>query len=555
MKEDEMSQIIIDRRKAESSSPPDAASRHLHDDLEAELNSFRAQEMKRLGLVEEAIEHWFDANPQQFTKRERDHTTLLFGGLTATQDYLIGGALRGLGYKVHTLDTPDNESLRYGKEFGNRGQCNPTYFTVGNLIKYLTELERTKGLSRDQIIRDYAFLTAGSCGPCRFGMYVTEYRKSLRDAGFEGFRVLLFQNDGGLKQASGEESGLELNPRFFLAVVKALIIGDILNVIGYRMRPYEIVPGSTDETLTRCKKVLHDCFARRGSTLLAARACRKLLREVHVNWLQPKPKVTVIGEFWAMTTEGDGNYRLQRFLEQEGAEVDTQMILSWLLYLIWQTRWDTKRRMMLRRNDYARMSNGDKDVRNSLVKISVAEFALRAAFWLYARLIGLTHCHLPDMHEIATISHQHYDNHLRGGEGHLEVGKVIQTAQKRKAHMVVSVKPFGCMPSSGVSDGVQSLVTERHPEAIFCAIETTGDAAVNMQSRVQMQLFKARQRAATEFQEALACKGLTATEAQKLMRNRRWSSAISYPSVTGIAGTAARFVAQLARKRRTSIAT
>ena len=26
---------------------------------------------------------------------------------------------------------PDNDALRYGKEFGNRGQCNPTYFTVG----------------------------------------------------------------------------------------------------------------------------------------------------------------------------------------------------------------------------------------------------------------------------------------------------------------------------------------------------------------------------------------------------------------------------------------
>ncbi len=49
------------------------------------------------------------------------------------------------------------------------------------------------------------FLTAGACGPCRFGMYVTEYRKALRDAGFDGFRVMLFQQQGGLKQATGDE--------------------------------------------------------------------------------------------------------------------------------------------------------------------------------------------------------------------------------------------------------------------------------------------------------------------------------------------------------------
>ena len=103
------------------------------------------------------------------------------------------------------------------------------------------------------------------------------------------------------------------------------------------------------------------------------------------------------------------------------------------------------------------------------------------------------------MDEIATISHQYYDNHLRGGEGHMEVGKLIQSVEQRKAHMMISVKPFGCMPSSGVSDGVQSLVTARHPDAIFCAIETTGDGAVNVQSRVLMYLFKARQKAQQEY--------------------------------------------------------
>ena len=74
-------------------------------------------------------------------------------------------------------------------------------------------------------------------------MYVTEYRKALRDAGFDGFRVVLFQQTGGLKQATGEESGLELNPTFFWAIVKALVAGDVLNALGYRIRPYEVDAG------------------------------------------------------------------------------------------------------------------------------------------------------------------------------------------------------------------------------------------------------------------------------------------------------------------------
>ncbi len=33
--------------------------------------------------------------------------------------------------------------------------------------------------------------------------------------GFDGFRVLLFQQKGGLKQATGDDAGLEINPPFF----------------------------------------------------------------------------------------------------------------------------------------------------------------------------------------------------------------------------------------------------------------------------------------------------------------------------------------------------
>ena len=125
-------------------------------------------------------------------------------------DILISSAFKGLGYRVQAMDCPDYESLRVEKEFGNRGQCNPTYFTVGNLLKYLIQLRDEKGQTTEEIIEKNLFITAGACVPCRFGIYVTEYRKALSDAGFEGFRVMLFQQQGGLKQATGEDPGLDL---------------------------------------------------------------------------------------------------------------------------------------------------------------------------------------------------------------------------------------------------------------------------------------------------------------------------------------------------------
>jgi predicted nucleotide-binding protein (sugar kinase/HSP70/actin superfamily) len=125
----------------------------------------------------------------------------------------------------------------------------------------------------------------------------------------------------------------------------------------------------------------------------------------------------------------------------------------------------------------------------------------------------------------------------------MEVGKLIQTVEHRKAHMVISIKPFGCMPSSGVSDGVQSLITARYPEAIFTAIETTGDGEVNVQSRIQMDLFKARKRAEEEFRVAVERAGLSTSAIEE--KARRHGRALHHPPHV-VAGTAANQVLELA---------
>jgi predicted nucleotide-binding protein (sugar kinase/HSP70/actin superfamily) len=508
-----------------------------YDQIEAEVQAFEEAERRRLGLDEAPIAHWVDANPQTFTRAERAHTTILFGGLTMAHDQLVRAALTGLGYDMQPLDVPDTESLRYGKEFGNRAQCNPTYFTVGNLVKHLVQLRDRDGMSVEEIIHTRVFFTAGACGPCRFGTYVTEYRKALRDAGFDGFRVLLFQQQGGLRQATGEDAGLDFSPNFFVTLLKALLAGDVINLIGYRIRPYELEAGSTDRALEDCKRIISDAFTKRRGLLRALWQSRRRLAEVRVNRLQPKPKVSIIGEFWAMTTEGDGNYRLQRFLESEGAEVDIQPVTAWLLYNIWEHTWDTKRRLTLRSEDGGNFGLKGTNPRKKLALLALAERVLRASFALYARAIGLGGYQLSDMDEIATISHQYYDNHLRGGEGHMEVGKLIQSVEQRKAHMVISVKPFGCMPSSGVSDGVQSLVTARHADAIFCAIETTGDGAVNVQSRVLMHLFKARQKAQQEYDALRQAAGRSQQELEDLAGRRGYARSLFYPA-HNLAGTA-----------------
>ncbi len=518
-------------------------------DVEAELRAFEEAERARLGMRAER-KQWVDTmvNPQ-VKKSERDKVTLLIGGLTQAQDFLAEGAFRGLGYKVEHLDMANNAGLQTGKEFGNRGQCNPTYFTVGTLVKHLIDLRDQKGMSAEDIIKNYVFFTAGACGPCRFGMYVTEYRKALRDAGFDGFRVMLFQQQGGLSQATGDDVGIDLSPTFFIALIKAIVAGDVLDALGYRIRPYEVEQGATDRALETAKKLCYEALYQQKNIFAALYQCRKVLAEVKVDRTRPKPKVSIIGEFWAMTTEGDGNYHLQRFLESEGAENDIQLTTAWILYNIWEIARDTRERRHLRVADKANSGlDGFEgfDVSKRMATLKLAEWGLRLGFQAFALPAGLYDYHLPDMDLVAEVADQYYSTTLRGGEGHMEVGKLILNTVMSKAHMTVSVKPFGCMPSSGVSDGVQTLITARYPGTIFCAVETSGDGAANFYSRVQMYLFKARQLAEADYQKALEETGITEGQLKDfLAKHPRYASPLhKAPHVK--AGTSADLVYEVA---------
>lgn len=523
-------------------------------DIDNELKAFEREERERLGIQAEA--QWLETMANlSFTKSEKSKITMLIGGLTMAHDYLVQGAFSHLGYNVIALDAPDYDALRVGKEFGNRAQCNPTYFTVGNLVKYLIYMRDEKGLSTEEIVDSFIFLTAGACGPCRFGMYVTEYRKALRDAGFDGFRVMLFQQQGGLSQATGEASGLELNPKFFIGLLKSLLAGDVINGMGYRLRPYEVVPGSTDKALEQAKKLCHTALSNGKSVIWALHQSKKLFSQVEVDRTRPKPKCAIIGEFWAMTTEGDGNYKLQRFVEQEGAEADIQFVTAWILYNIWEVTNDTANRALLRGQDggqYGLKTVGEYGAFARKIGLWAGDKALRGAFQTFAHAAGFYGYALPDMKAIADLAQNFYNNDLRGGEGHMEVGKLILNVAKHKATMTLSVKPFGCMPSSGVSDGVQTIITEMYPGTIFCAVETSGDGAVNFQSRVQMYMFKARAAAQAEFDAALASAGMTIDDLKAfLKKNPHFNHPLHHPPHAG-AATATDLVYEVAHYRNST---
>ena len=166
------------------------------EEIASQLIAERERLEQAAGLAQPRVRHFRRPEERPFTAEERQRVTILFGGLTWKHEKLIQAVFHGSGYRCEILPNPNLAAYHLGREFGNPAQCNPTYFTVGNLIQYLRGLE-ARGLCKQEILDNYVFFTSGSCGPCRFGMYESEYRMALDNAGFGGFRVLLFsQNDG-----------------------------------------------------------------------------------------------------------------------------------------------------------------------------------------------------------------------------------------------------------------------------------------------------------------------------------------------------------------------
>ena len=553
-------------------------------EIQARIDAERARLRAEAGLAR--MREFKKPVERTFTASERDHVTILFGGLTWKHEEMIKAVFRGSGYRCENIPTPVVADFQAGKEFGNNGQCNPTYFTVGNLVRHLQKLEQ-EGLSRQQIIDNYVFFTAGSCGPCRFGMYEAEYRFALQNAGFDGFRVLLFQQTDGIKAASGEP-GLKFSVDFGMGMLNALNLGDVINELVYQIRPFETNKGETDRVIREAVTTLtdtlrdrkrwhimdaapgwarpwlekHDKIAGIGCTLGkvadnlygreyvdALHACRDSLDAIEVDRLRVKPVIKITGEFWAQTTEGDGNFNMFAFLEKEGAQVLVEPIATWIAYMMYVAREGAKARFDAQApyRDPKWYEFKKRLVNEFTLFKKTGGLSAGSAMWTYfyhrtIRHMGDTAHRLVPQKELSQLAHPFYHQLARGGEGFMEVGKNVYYTVNHLCHMVLALKPFGCMPSTQ-SDAVQSRVVSKYKDMIFLPIETSGEGEVNAHSRVQMALAEARAKARAEFENVLNNTGKSLDDIRGYVEDHPQLKRALYklPHREGIAGTAAQF--------------
>jgi predicted nucleotide-binding protein (sugar kinase/HSP70/actin superfamily) len=494
-----------------------------------------------------AIEPYRAYKPRPFTREERDSVTILFGGLHWRAERVIQATMENLGYRMEALPTATREDLLTGREIADIGQCCPTSFTTGNLANYLRR--KAAEIGATEVAARYIYVTAGSCGACRFGQYHQSYELALRNVGLDSFRMFLLGQDN-VDQDATTGGGLKFNLPFTLGALWGIVVTDAVQDLEYQLRPYEVRAGDTEKAARESIEYLYEVFRKRpwrGAKLRslawhlttpyfinAMKEVRRRFDAVEVDRLRVKPIVKITGEFYLQTVEGDPNYNIHRWLEAEGAEVYPAAIAVWFDYL-----------MRLAGQDFEDHIGIQKLARLKAGGIRTGQATLR---WIYDRvrraLGGVPHA-IPDQYELRRLAAPYFNSRLNGGEGDMLVGKALWAYHQKKAHMICELSPYSCMPNT-MSVGAMATVIGKYPDLLYAPLEIRGDAEVHALSRCQMILTEAKKRAQREYNEVLERIGISAeTLAARINPDMR-KGTYKVPSSGVAASTAANFALHLA---------
>ena len=269
-------------------------------------------------------------------------TTLLIPIMNPLSSPLLGAIFESHGVKVHVLET--YKGLELGKAHTSGKECFPCQVTLGDILYFLQkERERLNGsFSSDS----YTVFMPGADGPCRFGMY-NKFQRIILDSypEFKDTRILSLTTENGYNIGGlvDQSRGRDVRKMSYTAI----IIGDLLERLLWRVRPYERTPGSTNAFVVKAHRELVELFRNHARSMEFEPIFAKLKktfeesRELIDTEIPRKPLIGVVGEIY-VRTHVESNQNLIATLENYGAEVVNASIGEWVNYTTYERLMEVK---------------------------------------------------------------------------------------------------------------------------------------------------------------------------------------------------------------------
>jgi predicted nucleotide-binding protein (sugar kinase/HSP70/actin superfamily) len=381
----------------------------------------------------------------QFHLRDK---TLLIPEMNRIGAYLIAGVFRSFGLNALVMKT--YEGLDLGKEFTSGKECFPCQVTTGDILLFLKkEKER---LGDDFNPENYIFFMPESEGPCRFGMY-NKYQRIVLDSFPELKKVkigsITSENSYALKGMIEKEQARDFRKAAYFSVV----IGDILDRLLWRIRPYERKEGATDSFIERSMMTMADSFESYGARKDFNKILDKLEEIVEEGKalidpdVSTKPLIGIVGEIY-LRTHVHSNQDIIRVLERYGAEVVNASIAEWVDYTTYDKVREAKVGLWLnlRQLRFDTVKSYLKQLMSYGGDLLYQQIRLDTAYKRVKPLLDLAGDHRIAHLEKTLIKHDLYSFKL-GTEACLSIAGIMEYMHGGY-NGVVNVYPFTCMPST-----------------------------------------------------------------------------------------------------------
>ncbi|MBQ6913636.1 MAG: 2-hydroxyacyl-CoA dehydratase, partial [Acidaminococcaceae bacterium] len=401
-----------------------------------------------------------------FTHDCKETHTILVPQMAPIHFELITHVLGRYGYRVVIPETPKEDSINMGLQYVQNDMCYPAIVVIGQMLQ---------AIKSGQCDPDHtSIMMFQTCGACRATNYMNLLRRALRNAGYPQVPVFACW---GL-----EQDAFRLNASGFKDVAKAVVYGDLLQNVTNRMRPYELVPGSTDKLFAKWMKIVKDELDH-GNFLKYRQTIQELVKDFDAIPLVPnlwKPKVGVVGEI-LVEYHPVANNHLEEVLAREGAEVVMPELANFLLYMAFDG---------ITRHDILDGSWLNKVGAQMFIK--VADFFMSP---MRKALEKSKHFTAPvSIYKVAELAAQHVSLGNMAGEGWLLPGEMTKLMEEGVRN-VVCLQPWACLPNHILGKGVFREIRRSYEDANLVAMDCDpGASEVNQLNRLKLMLSVAKEK-------------------------------------------------------------
>ncbi|MDO4493783.1 MAG: acyl-CoA dehydratase activase-related protein [Clostridia bacterium] len=433
-----------------------------------------AMDMRREKQIK-AEPHSIRYERKEFTREMRDAGyTIIAPQMSPIHFEIVSPVCKKHGYNVVILDNDNREAIDTGLKFVNNDACFPSITVVGQIMQAV--------LSGKYDTDRLAVIMSQTGGCCRASNYVAFIRRALEKAGL-GHIPVVSLNLNGMETNSGFKFTLGLAED----VIQGIVYGDLIMRCLYRVRPYELTPGSANalkqQWLDACIEELTGGKGRRGYRKMC-RAIVESFDNLPIDETLRKPRVGVVGEILVKYMPLANNH-LVEVLEREGAEAVVPDLMDFFNYCIYSNKYGAE--FLGRKKLDALVADAGVGIIRLIRKAALDALNDSKRFEAPMPIAEIAENTRP----ILSIGNQY-------GEGWFLTGEMIELIQTGVPN-IVCIQPFACLPNHVVGKGVIKKLKEAYPQANIAAVDyDPGASEVNQLNRIKLMLSTAKENLAKE---------------------------------------------------------